>query len=175
MSGLGTWLRGLLHSKEEPDACLSSEHVSGPSGARGSFAEDNNEFALATYGQIRQRPGNLFFSPFSIRIALGMARVGARGETAAQMGKALRITSADETVHLGFAEIPQRLNAGGSGNDELVACIPSHRRFPFSEPTIPSCSPFAIGKVARSSFSGAWPTRRRHERCLRRRDVTEIP
>ena len=31
-----------------------------------SFAEENNNFALAMYGQLRQRPGNLFFSPFSI-------------------------------------------------------------------------------------------------------------
>ena len=42
-----------------------------------SFAEENNDFAVAMYEQLRQRPGNLFFSPFSIRAALCMAEAGA--------------------------------------------------------------------------------------------------
>ncbi len=75
-----------------------------------SFADDSNEFAFALYGQLRQRPGNLFFSPFSIRTALCMAEAGARGETAAQMKKALSISSADEALQVAFAETIQRLN-----------------------------------------------------------------
>ena len=72
------------------------------------------------YGQLRQRPGNLFFSPFSIRTALGMTQAGARGETAAQMREALRISSSDETLHVAFAEIIQRLNAAGGGEYEMA-------------------------------------------------------
>jgi len=55
--------------------------------------EDNNDFALSMYGQLQMRPGNLFFSPLSLHIALGMAHAGARGETAAQMREALRISA----------------------------------------------------------------------------------
>ena len=72
------------------------------------------------YGQLRQRPGNLFFSPFSIRTALGMTHAGARDETAAQMREALRISSSDETLHVAFAESVRRLNAAGGGDYEMA-------------------------------------------------------
>lgn len=71
------------------------------------------------YEQLRQRPGNLFFSPFGIRAAIGMAEAGAKGETASQMREALRISSSDETLHVDFAKIRQRLNAAGAGEYEM--------------------------------------------------------
>ena len=61
------------------------------------------------YRQLRQRPGNLFFSPFSIRTTLGMTYAGARGETAAQMRETLRLSSPEEAPHVAFAEIVERL------------------------------------------------------------------
>jgi serpin B len=90
-----------------------------PSRGPESFAEDNNDFALAMYEQLGQRPGNLFFSPFGIRAALGMAQAGARGETASQIRHALRISSSDETLHADFAKISQRLSSAGVGEYEL--------------------------------------------------------
>jgi serpin B len=85
-----------------------------------SFAEDHNAFSLRFYGQLLQRPGNLFFSPFSIRTALGMTYAGARGETAEEMSRALRFPSPDETMHLAFSEIIRRLNAPDGGKSELA-------------------------------------------------------
>jgi serpin B len=72
----------------------------------------DNDFALAMYGQLRDRPGNLFFSPFSIRMAFGMVCAGARGETAAQMREALRIPSSDEAI--------QQVQAASGGKYELA-------------------------------------------------------
>jgi serpin B len=94
--------------------------VETPVSAPDPFVEDHNDFALAMYGQLRQRPGNLFFSPFSIRSALGMAHAGARGETAREMSKALRLSSWNETPHAGFAEIIPRLNATGRAQHEMA-------------------------------------------------------
>ena len=85
-----------------------------------SVAADNNDFALALYGHLLQRSGNLFFSPFSIRTALGMAYAGARGDTAVQMSGALRFASSDDTLHVAFAEMIQRLNAAGDGKYEMA-------------------------------------------------------
>ncbi len=85
-----------------------------------TFAEENNDFALVMYSRLQQRPGNLFFSPFGIRAALGMAEAGAKGETASQMRAALHITSPDDIFHAGFAKISQRLNAAGAGEYEMV-------------------------------------------------------
>lgn len=121
MIGARRWLRGLFGGNEDRDSNPSSSpHASSPFAGSESFAEDNNDFALAMYGQLRQRPGNLFFSPFSIRTALGMTQKGARGETAAQMREALRISSSDETLHVAFAEAIRWLKPGAGNEYEMA-------------------------------------------------------
>ena len=85
-----------------------------------AFGNDNNDFALALFEQLRHAPGNLFFSPFSIRTVLAMACSGARGETAAQMGDVLRMETSGDTPHIAFSEIIQRLSTVGSGTQEML-------------------------------------------------------
>ena len=50
-----------------------------------------NAFAIDLYGALRQQPGNLFFSPYSVATAIGMAYAGAKGGTAAEMAKVLHL------------------------------------------------------------------------------------
>src|SRR4051812_33843472 len=59
-------------------------------------AAANNDFAFALYKRLAGEGGDkaLFFSPFSIVSALAIAAEGARGETADEMGKALRLPRA---------------------------------------------------------------------------------
>ena len=110
MAPLGEWLRGLRRKQESaPEPPLARARTR-PDPPR-SFAEGNNEFALAMFGQLGQRTGNVFFSPFSIRTALAMTEAGAAGETARQMREALCISSSGDTTHAGFAETVSRLNA----------------------------------------------------------------
>lgn len=103
----------------EPSSEVNVEAQARPGGLE-SLAESDNAFALAVYGQLRSRPGNLFFSPFSIRTALAMTWAGAGGETAVQMREALRLAPSDETVHADFAERMRRLAAAGGGETEVV-------------------------------------------------------
>ena len=102
----GIWKSGRAHLTSQP-------------GEPRPFADDSNDFALAMYGQLRKRPGNLFFSPLSVRVALCMAQAGARGETAAQMRKALR-SSSDEALQIAVAETVRSLNASGGGRYEMA-------------------------------------------------------
>ena len=81
---------------------------------------DHNSFALALYDSIRTQRGNLFFSPFSLRIALGMAYAGARGETAAQMREALRVSTPDEDFLSTCARMVHSLNSINSAGSELA-------------------------------------------------------
>ncbi len=120
MAGFREWVRGLFGEKAErrSDTSLPAPHKR-TEGLQ-SFARDHNDFALALYGQLLQRPGNLFFSPFSIRTALGMTSAGARGETAVQMSKALRFAVSDHTLHEAFGEIIRQLNAAGGGKYEMA-------------------------------------------------------
>jgi serpin B len=64
-------------------------------------------FATRLFGEVGKTPGNLFLSPTSIRFALGMAYAGARGETAAQMQKALGLPPGKAGLDV-FAELLKR-------------------------------------------------------------------
>jgi serpin B len=56
-------------------------------------ARGNTAFALDLYGTLREGAGNLFFSPYSVSVALAMTREGARGETAREMDRTLHLPS----------------------------------------------------------------------------------
>lgn len=60
----------------------------------------NSDFAVDLYRELaKENPGkNMFFSPYSMSGALAMTAEGARGETAAQMGKVLRFPEAARHV-----------------------------------------------------------------------------
>ena len=73
------------------------------------YGEASNEFAVALYRELAGKPGNLHFSPFSIRLALGMALAGAGGETAEQMRSILRIPASDEGPATAGADTIARL------------------------------------------------------------------
>lgn len=119
MAGLRVWLRGLFGTRENP-ALVPTPYAGERVGGAKSFADDNNDFAFAMYEQLRRRPGNLFFSPFSIRTALCMAQAGARGETAAQMRGALSISPSNEALNIAFADTLRHLSAGNGGKYELA-------------------------------------------------------
>jgi serine protease inhibitor len=70
-----------------------------PTPAVAKLARSSNTFGFDLYRRLRQRPGNLVISPASITTALAMTWGGARGETAAQMGKVLHLEgTADEVM-----------------------------------------------------------------------------
>ena len=64
----------------------------------------NNAFAFDMYAQVRDTDGNLFYSPYSISIALAMTYAGARGDTDQQMADALQFA-------LGQDGLPPAFNA----------------------------------------------------------------
>jgi len=86
-----------------------------------AIIEGNNKFAFAFYDKLREKQGNLFFSPYSISTALAMTYAGARGETQAQMAKVLcfpaMASDANEArFHTGFGQIIKDVNMrGGKG------------------------------------------------------------
>jgi serpin B len=69
--------------------------AAGPASAREEapdpVAAGSTAFGIGLYGEIRGGKENLFFSPYSISLALSMAREGAAGKTAEEM---------DEVLHL---------------------------------------------------------------------------
>jgi serpin B len=73
-----------------------------PEGDLPALVEGDTGFGLALYQVLRQEEGNLFYSPFSISLALAMAYAGARGQTEQEMAQALRFTLPQDRLHPAF-------------------------------------------------------------------------
>ena len=71
-------------------------------GELAALVAGNTDFALDLYQQVRATPGNLFYSPFSISIALAMTYAGARNETAQQIEDTLHFTLGQDGLHKAF-------------------------------------------------------------------------
>ena len=110
----------------------------------------NGDFALDLYGQLaKEHDGkNLFFSPYSMASALAMTAEGARGGTAAEMGKVLRFPEAarrlgDDAqllpwntglIHTGMAALNDRFQSQADTPAEInvANALFGEQTFPFS-------------------------------------------
>ena len=85
------------------------------------LVKGNSAFAFKLYQQLRDKEGNIFYSPYSISLALAMTYAGARGETAEQMKDALEFVPEQERLHPAFnwldAELAKR-GEGAKGKDD---------------------------------------------------------
>ncbi len=80
----------------------------------------HNDFAVALYAQLCTQPGNLFFSPFSIWTALGMMLAGARGDTAEEMQRVLRLDAAGVAPNATVGELARPAGVPGSAGYEIA-------------------------------------------------------
>jgi serpin B len=104
----------------EVPSMLASEHqrVSSPQFTESELAklvDGNNAFALDLYQALREEDGNLFFSPYSISIALAMTYAGARGETESQMAATLHYLLSQDRLHTAFNALDLKLAKRGRG------------------------------------------------------------
>ncbi len=74
------------------------------------WVASNNAFNLDFFQKAAAKPGSLFFSSFSMEAAFSMLAAGARGQTLAQLQKALHLPQDLGTAHAAFREILTRLN-----------------------------------------------------------------
>ena len=92
--------------------------VAAPEVAAPDLAEQvggNSAFAFDLYQALREQDGNLFYSPYSISLALAMTYAGARGETERQMAGALHLILPQERLHPAFNSLDQTLASRGEG------------------------------------------------------------
>lgn len=80
-----------------------------------ALASDNAGFAFDLYQAIRGQSGNLFYSPYSISLALAMAYAGASGQTAEQLARMLHYTLPQDRLHPAFNALDQQLASRGAG------------------------------------------------------------
>lgn len=73
----------------------------------------NSAFAMALYQQLQSEPGNLFYSPLSISVALSMTWAGARGQTEKDMAAALNFALPQGQHHPAFNSLDLALGSRG--------------------------------------------------------------
>ena len=115
----GTVLQSNLKQDMHPDASLSDLKMA---------VAGNQDFTLDFYQAVRSQPGNLFFSPYSLYSALGMAYAGARGETERQMADALHYGLAQEKLHAALNSLDLQINSTAKKNPPADDPLPFQLR-----------------------------------------------
>ena len=90
------------------------------------LARDGRRFAVDLYTRLAPSPGNLFFSPWSIRTALGMVYAGARAHTEQQMAVALHDSLGEVRLHLAASQLEKELRAVGGKNAPRAELVTAH-------------------------------------------------
>jgi len=79
------------------------------------LVEGNSAFAFELYKALKGEEGNLFYSPYSISVALAMTYAGANGETAQQMAATLHYLLEQDRLHPAFNWLDAELATRGEG------------------------------------------------------------
>ena len=75
----------------------------------------NTAFAFDLYRALAQGEDNLFYSPYSVSLALAMTYAGAKGETERQMADTLRFDLPQDRLHPAFNALDLALASRGGG------------------------------------------------------------
>lgn len=86
-----------------------------------SLVGGNTAFALDLFQRLRQTPGNLFYSPFSISSTVAMALAGAHGETETEISKVLGFARAGSDVHAAFGKLVGEVTSSGNQHDNQLS------------------------------------------------------
>ena len=98
-----------LSDCEDDPVIVANGSGSTPEGVK-AVADANNEFALDLYSQFKGDGGNIFYSPYSISVALAMTSEGARDQTAEEMQSVLHFPADVSVRRPNFASIYNEIN-----------------------------------------------------------------
>jgi serpin B len=91
-----------------------------PAADLATLVAGNNQFAFDLYQHVAQPNANLFYSPYSISLALAMTWAGARSETETEMAQAMRYALTQEKLHPAFNLLDQTLASRGDATTDSV-------------------------------------------------------
>jgi serpin B len=128
-------------------------------GIHGHLSDASNEFAINLYGSLADTidDGNLFFSPISINLALGMTYMGARGNTQSQMNQFMAL---DELIDEDIPKSYQQLIASLDRTDKNYTLNIANRLFGkqdyvFEESFLEDTEEYFSSQLEELDFAGA--------------------
>lgn len=98
--------------KERLEVTATEEETAG-------LVAGNSAFAFDLYQQLKSQEGNLFYSPYSISMALAMTYAGARDGTEAEMAETLHFEQPQSVLHPTINALDTTLNSYGQGEDDF--------------------------------------------------------
>ncbi|MGQ9788104.1 MAG: serpin family protein [Candidatus Hadarchaeaceae archaeon] len=122
LATLGAVVVGIYGTPGEEFYHSSLSRNTSPNVSRDDVAEvvdGISDFACDLYQEVRGTDGNLFYSPYSISLALSMTYAGARGTTAQEMADVLHFLLPQERLHPAFNSLDLALMAQNSENFRL--------------------------------------------------------
>lgn len=113
----------------------------------------NNQFAFDLYSQFKEnKDENIFFSPYSIHVALTMTYEGARGQTEKEMQSVLHVLNDADVRRADFAHIYNDLNRKGKYDLSTANALWAHKDYQFLAEYITTVEKYYYGKVTNVDF-----------------------
>lgn len=104
-----------------PDSNKTQSTIEQPGPEILKLASDNTTFAINIYSSLKNKDGNLFFSPYSISSAMAMVYLGARGKTEEQIKSVMNYSLPQENLHQNFSEQNERLKNISKGEEIQIS------------------------------------------------------
>ncbi len=108
---VATEIQGESGSETRTTHSGTAENIPAEPGPADRLVRAINQFAFDLYSHIKtEESGNVFYSPFSLSVAMAMTYEGARGQTADEIRQVFHYPADIELLRLGFSEILSRVN-----------------------------------------------------------------
>jgi serpin B len=119
-----------------------------------SLSNSINDFSFNIYKQLGiESDDNVFFSPYSIFVALAMTYEGARGDTSEQMKKVLGFEQNDEVSLCSFGRIYNLLNIEAKYTLNTANALWKEKDYPFLEEYLNFINNYYMGEATNVDFS----------------------
>lgn len=121
-----------------------------------SVINANNQFALDLYLKLEDEEGNIFFSPYSILVALAMTYEGAKGKTAEEMQSVFHFPEDEDIRRPSFAKIYNLVNKKNKKYELHTAnALWAQKDYKFLDEYINAIKKYYVGKVTNVDFVNA--------------------
>lgn len=152
-------LSGCANGGGASSTTKADDSKSTPEGVN-KIINSNNQFAFDLYLKLKDVPeyneSNIFFSPYSISVALGMTYEGAKGETAEEIQSVFYFPEDENIRKPSFAKIYNQINKVDKKYELHTAnALWAQKDYKFLEEYINTIEKYYVGKVTNIDFINA--------------------